>query len=214
VPYGRDPVSQPDCGGKGVRAMTETCDFLLSGVGGQGTLLASNILAEVGLRAGYDVKKSEVHGMAQRGGSVSSHVRWGKSVHSPLIAIGEADMLVALERVEAVRYLEFLRSGGIALINDHVIIPVTVTTGDALYPSGEDILRTVRQVTPYTTMIPAVPIAKELGNVRAHNVVVLGVVSQHLDVSVSIWKQVVGERVPPRYVDLNLEAFSRGRNYV
>jgi indolepyruvate ferredoxin oxidoreductase beta subunit len=194
--------------------MNTTLNFLLTGVGGQGTLLASNILAEVGLRAGYDVKKSEVHGMAQRGGSVSSHVRWGQQVHSPLIERGQADVLLALERLEALRYLEFLRPGGKVLINDHVIVPVTVTTGNAVYPSKEQIVNSLRLVTPDITFVPGVTIAKELGNARANNVVMLGMLSGWLDVDMSIWQQTIAERVPPRYKEINLQALERGRKYI
>ena len=190
----------------------KSCDFLLAGVGGQGTLLASNILAEVGLHAGFDVKKSEVHGMAQRGGSVSSHVRWGEQVRSPLIASGNADMLVAFERCEALRYLEYLRPGGKAIVSDHVIVPLTVTTGNATYPSREQILDTLHQVTADTKLVPGVAAAEELGNARVHNVVLLGVVSQFLPVSLGVWQRVIEERVPSRYIELNQEAFARGRS--
>lgn len=191
--------------------MSQSINLLLAGVGGQGALLASNIVAEVGMRAGRDVKKSEVHGMAQRGGSVSSHVRWGDHVYSPLIAEGEADILVALERVEALRYLHMLRRGGCAIVNDHVIVPVTVTTGTATYPAKEEILDALRQVAGEVILVPGVSIAEELGNARAHNVVVLGALSQRLDADEQVWQQVIRERVPARYVDLNLEAFARGR---
>jgi indolepyruvate ferredoxin oxidoreductase beta subunit len=184
---------------------------MLVGVGGQGTLLASNILAEVGLRAGYDVKKSEVHGMAQRGGSVSSHVRWGRRVHSPLISVRQADILVAFEQIEALRYLEYLRPGGKMLVNDHIIVPVTVTTGNALYPAREKILDVLHQATPDVTFVPGVPIARELGNARANNVVVLGVLSGWLDIDILLWEAVIAERVPAKYKELNLEAFTRGR---
>ena len=190
----------------------KSCDFLLAGVGGQGTLLASNILAEVGLHAGFDVKKSEVHGMAQRGGSVSSHVRWGEQVRSPLIASGNADMLVAFERCEALRYLEYLRPGGKAIVSDHVIVPLTVTTGNATYPSWKQILDTLHQVTADTKLVPGVAAAEELGNARVHNVVLLGVVSQFLPVSLEVWQRVIEERVPSRYIELNQEAFARGRS--
>jgi indolepyruvate ferredoxin oxidoreductase beta subunit len=191
--------------------MKESRDFLLAGVGGQGTLLASNILAEVGLRAGYDVKKSEVHGMAQRGGSVSSHVRWGREVHSPLIGAGQADTLVAFERIEALRYLEYLRPEGKVLVSDHAIVPVTVTTGSAIYPTQQEILDTLHQVTSDVTFVPGVSIAEELGNARAHNIVILGALSSRLEIEAAIWQEVIAERVPPRHRELNLRAFLRGR---
>ncbi len=189
-------------------------NFMLVGVGGQGTLLASSILAEVGLRAGYDVKKSEVHGMAQRGGAVSSSVRWGDRVYSPLIAPGEVDVLIAFERVEALRHVDSLRPGGLLLVNDHAIVPVTVTSGDATYPSREEIIAALQQVTTDITFVPGVNIAAQLGNARANNVVLLGVLSRRLDVAREIWEQVIAARVPPKYKDLNLEAFARGRDLV
>lgn len=190
--------------------MTQAQNLLVVGVGGQGTLLASNILAEVGRRAGYDVKKSEVHGMAQRGGSVSSHIRWAESVSSPLIPLGKADILVSLERVEALRYLEYLGPSSRVILNDHVIVPVTVTTGSASYPNRESILGTIQQVTTHVLVIPGVSIAKDLGNARASNVVLLGCLACYLSVDRSVWQEVIADMVPARYRDLNLEAFARG----
>ncbi len=186
-------------------------NFLLVGVGGQGTLLASNILAEVGLRAGYDVKKSEVHGMAQRGGSVSSHVRWGECVRSPLIGAGEVDILVAFERIEALRHLEALRPQAQVLVNDHAIIPMTVTAGDAVYPDQTQVRAALQQATPNAHLVPGVAMAEKLGNARANNVLILGVLAQWLDVDVKIWQDVISERVPPKYKALNLKAFAHGR---
>lgn len=189
-------------------------NLLLAGVGGQGTLLASNILAEVGLRAGYDVKKSEVHGMAQRGGAVSSHVRWGRHVLSPLIGVGEVDILVAFEQLEALRYIEMLRPHGQVLLNDHVIVPVTVTSGHERYPSHTEIVETLRQVTSEVSIIPGVAIAEQLGNPRVNNVVMLGALSAWTDVDVALWEQVIRDRVPARYEHLNIEAFTQGRRFV
>ena len=188
-------------------------NFLLVGVGGQGTLLASDIVADVGLRAGYDVKKSEVHGMAQRGGAVSSHVRWGEDVASPLIGEGEVDILVAFERVEALRHIDALRPGGQVLVNDYAIVPMTVTAGEATYPATEEILAALRQATPDITVVPAVRMAQELGNARVNNVVLLGALSRCLDVAAALWEEAIAERVPPRYKDLNLQAFARGRDW-
>ena len=112
----------------------DTINFILAGVGGQGTILASDLLAAVGMEAGFDVKQAEVHGMAQRGGSVSSHVRWGPVVYSPLIPVGGADILVGFEQVEAVRYAHFLRTGGVMLVNQQAIAPITVSAGSSIYP--------------------------------------------------------------------------------
>lgn len=189
-------------------------DLLVVGVGGQGTILASDVLAQVGLRAGYEVKKSEVHGMAQRGGSVSSHIRWGPRVYSPLIGRGQANIMVALERLEALRYLELMRPDGRVLINDYAIVPVTVTTGSAVYPTRETILDTLQQHKLEVTFVPAVAVAEELGNARANNVVILGALSRWFDVKEAIWQETIAERVPARYRELNLEAFARGRKLI
>ncbi len=186
-------------------------NFLLVGVGGQGTILASNVLADVGLEAGYDVKKAEVHGMAQRGGSVTSHVRWGRSVRSPIIGAGEADVLLAFEKLEAVRYAENLRRGGLALVSDHAIPPVSVSSGNDVYPSDEKVRSVLQAVTDEVHFVPAVAVAQALGNARVHNVVLLGALSQRLEVPVDLWERVIAAWVPERHRDLNLRAFRRGR---
>jgi len=190
----------------------KTVNFLVTGVGGQGALLASNILADVGVRAGYDVKKSEVHGMAQRGGSVTSTVRWGNKVYSPLIGQGEADYLLALEKLEALRYAGMLRPGGTAIVGDLGIPPLTVSSGDDVYPDDEQVRRVLSQVTDDYHLIPSVRLAEELGNARAHNVVLLGALSTFIDdVPLDVWLQSVRERVPKRFVELNEQAFQAGR---
>jgi indolepyruvate ferredoxin oxidoreductase beta subunit len=186
-------------------------DFLLTGVGGQGTLLASNVLAEVGLRAGYEVKKSEVHGMAQRGGSVVSHVRWGEVVHSPLIGQGEVDYFVAFEKLEALRHIDFLKPGGTAIVNDHRITPISVSSGGDEYPDNERLAQVLKAVTEDVHFVPGVALAGELGNARASNVVLLGALSTFLQVSPDIWLEVIVELVPERYRELNRQAFNGGR---
>jgi indolepyruvate ferredoxin oxidoreductase beta subunit len=195
--------------------MTESCNFLLAGVGGQGTLLASNVLAEVALAAGFDAKKSEVHGMAQRGGSVNTHVRWNsKRVHSPLIGLGEADFLLAFEWAEALRYAEYLKPGGAAIVNQHTIEPITVTSGGAHYPTEENLLQVFGVITDRLLVVPGMAIAQDLGNVRAANVVLLGALSTLLDVPEKIWLQVIESRVPPKYLALNRKAFQVGMQAV
>ncbi|MDH7486305.1 MAG: indolepyruvate oxidoreductase subunit beta [Anaerolineae bacterium] len=189
-------------------------NFLLAGVGGQGTILASDVLAQVGVRVGYEAKKAEVHGMAQRGGSVVSHVRWGEKVYSPLTAKGEVDILVAFEKLEALRTVEFLRPGGTVLVNDQAIIPITVTSGGAEYPDDERIRAVLAQVTDDVRWVDGIAIAGELGNARVANVVLLGALSALLDVPESIWLEVIEQRVPARTVDLNRQAFHRGRQAV
>ncbi len=195
--------------------MGQRYNFLLAGVGGQGTILASNVLAEVGLAAGYDVKKSEVHGMAQRGGSVNTHVRWdAEKVYSPLVGRGEADILLVFERAEALRYADFLRPGGVAIVNDHTIEPITVTSGGAHYPTDEELRAVLSSLTERFYLIPGTAVAQELGNARAANVVLLGAFSTFVDVPPETWLQVIEGRVPPKYVELNRQAFLRGRETV
>ncbi len=195
--------------------MSTSYSFLLVGVGGQGTILASNVLAGVALASGFDVKKSEVHGMAQRGGSVNTHVRWdSKQVYSPLIGLGEADLLLAFEEAEALRYAGYLKADGAAIINQHTIKPITVTSGGAHYPTEEELRATFARLTGHLHLVPGTAIARELGNVRAANVVLLGALSTFLEVPVDTWLQAIEARVPPRYVELNRQAFLKGRSEV
>jgi len=196
---------------EGVYAMTKV-DFLLAGVGGQGTILAGDILMTVGLQAGYDVKKSEVHGMAQRGGSVTSHVRWGNKVYSPLIGQGEADFFLAFEKLEALRHVEILRPGGILLVNDYAIAPLSVSSGGDKYPDDEHIKAILSAVTANYYLVPGITLAQKLGNVRVNNVVMLGALSYFLpDVQLTVWLETVRARVPSRFVKLNQQAFLTGR---
>jgi indolepyruvate ferredoxin oxidoreductase beta subunit len=195
--------------------MTKSASFLLAGVGGQGTILASDILAEVALAAGFDVKKSEVHGMAQRGGSVNTHVRWdAERVYSPLIGLGEADFLLVFEEAEALRYAEYLKPGGVAVVNQQSILPITVTSGGAHYPTEEELTAVYRHLTSRLYLVPGAAIAQELGNARTANVVLLGALSTFLDVPLETWLAVVEARVPVRYVELNRRAFLRGRQAI
>ena len=187
-------------------------NFLLVGVGGQGTLLASNVVAHVGVRAGFDVKKAEVHGMAQRGGSVSSHTRWGDKISSPLIGRGEVDYLVAFERLEALRYVDMLRPGGTALVGAMRIPPLSVSSGSDVYPTDERVRRIVSEVTDGLFLVPSIRLAEQAGNVRAHNVVVLGALSTFIDeVDPAVWLQVIAEWVPNRFIEVNRQAFDAGR---
>ncbi len=189
----------------------QNVNFLLAGVGGQGTILASNILSEVGLRAGYDVKKAEIHGMAQRGGSVNSQVRWGEKVYSPISGLGEVDILVAFEKLEAARYADYLKRGGKLLANRYEITPVSVTSGDAVYPADEQIQSILEQVTADVTFISGVKIAEGLGNAKVQNVVVLGALSTFLNVDEAVWLEAIESLVPPRFLELNKKAFYAGR---
>ncbi len=190
-------------------------DFVLVGVGGQGTILASDVLAAVGQEMGYDVKKSEVHGMAQRGGSVVSFVRWAERVYSPLIARGEADYLLAFEKLEVLRYAELLRPEGTALVNDYAIMPLSVSSGNDEYPADERILSVLRSVTPRAYLLPAAAEAEQLGNARVNNVVLIGALSVFMaEVATPFWIEAIRERVPARFADLNERAFVTGQDLV
>ncbi len=188
--------------------------FLLAGVGGQGTILASNVLAELGIALGYDAKKAEVHGMSQRGGSVVSHVSWGEQVFSPVIPDGEADILVAFEKLEAARFVGGIRHDGMVLINDHNIAPVTVSSGTGKYPTDEEIQSVFSPVTKNVFWVKGVAVADSLGNAKAANVVLLGALSKILDLEVEPWLKVIEARVPPKFVELNRKAFQAGRDAV
>lgn len=184
--------------------------FLLVGVGGQGTILASDIIAEVGLALGYDVKKAEIHGMSQRGGSVVTNLRWGDQVFSPIVPKSNADILVAFEKLEAARFADYLRKDGLALINNYAIPPVTVNSGSVAYPVDEEIAAVVRQITPHVYWVEGMGIAENLGNARMANVVMIGALSRLLDLPIETVLASIASRVPAKYVDLNRQAFLSG----
>lgn len=187
-------------------------NFVLAGVGGQGTLLASSILADVALAAGLDVKKSEVHGMAQRGGSVISHVRWhSTAVFSPIVGIGEADILLAFEKLEALRFAHYLRPGGTAVVNDMSLVPVTVSAVGAIYPGDEHLGPAFAALPATLITVPGERLAQEAGNVKAANVVLLGALSVLLPLAEETWWACLEQRVPKKFLQLNRQAFSAGR---
>ena len=194
--------------------MKQDINFLFVGVGGQGILTASDIAAEVGLEAGYDAKKSEVHGFSQRGGVVESHVRWGEAVAAPLAEKGTVDYLIATELLEAARWIDWLRPGGTVIVNNQHILPMSVTVGDAVYPPDEDILAALYARTEDVTVAEGLSTAERLGNSRLANTVLLGTLSTRLDVLPDTWLAVIGRRVPAKYVELNREAFWEGRRAV
>lgn len=185
-------------------------NILLTGVGGQGILAASQILAETALGSGYDVKKAEVHGMAQRGGSVVSHVRFGKEVFSPLISKGEADFIVSFEPLEALRYLDYLRPGGIVILNNRRILPQSVRVGDAEYP--DDIVERCRSVAAQVIVVEAEEIAESLGDRRVTNVLLLGILSKFVDLPTTCWVDAIRKRLPEKSLSANRKAFDRGRS--
>jgi len=189
--------------------LTNVLNISLVGVGGQGILLASDILCHVALLTGKDVKKSEIHGMAQRGGSVISQVRIGEKVYSPLIAVGQTDILLSFEKLEALRFAHFLAPNGIAMVNNQEIRPVTVSSGQSQWP--EDIDDRLRNTFQRLELIPALDIARALGNVRIVNVVMIGALSNHMDVEDTIWRESIRALVKPQYIDFNLKAFDAGK---
>lgn len=198
--------------------MTKTINFLLAGVGGQGTILASDVLVNIGLAAGFQAKQAEVHGMSQRGGSVTSFVRWGNVVYSPLVGAGEVDVYLAFEKAEALRNLGQLRRGALVVVNLQAIEPVTVTSGGQPYPDDDRLRSAIAQVTDKAVYIDGERIAAELGNARAANVVLLGALSALVEreslapgLTADAWLAVITERVPPKYVELNRRAFETGR---
>jgi indolepyruvate ferredoxin oxidoreductase beta subunit len=185
-------------------------NVLIVGVGGQGIILASDVLGSVAARHGYDVKKNEIHGMAQRGGSVSSHVRFGKIVSSPIIKMGDADVLLSFEQIETLRYFPFLSENGQVIVNNQKILPPAVFTGQQEYPP--DVLEQIRQKAPNTIIVDGPSVAKNIGNPRVLNVIFLGVLSKFLDIPLEIYEQTLRETLKPKLVDINIRAFNEGRS--
>jgi indolepyruvate ferredoxin oxidoreductase, beta subunit len=184
-------------------------NVLIVGVGGQGIILASDVLGRAAARCGYDVKKNEIHGMAQRGGSVSSHIRFGKIVSSPIIKVGEADVLLSFEQIETVRYFPFLAQGGKVIMNDQKILPPAVFTGKQEYPP--DVIEKVKAKVPDAVIVDGLDVATKLGNPRVANVIFLGVMSEFLDIPADAYEEVLRESLKPKLVDINLKAFHEGR---
>jgi indolepyruvate ferredoxin oxidoreductase beta subunit len=184
-------------------------NVLIVGVGGQGIILASDVLGRVAARHGYDVKKNEIHGMAQRGGSVSSHVRFGKTVNSPIIRMGEADVLLSFEQIETLRYFPFLSEKGQVVVNDQKILPPAVFTGQQEYPN--DVLEKIKQKAPNTIIVDGPEIAKKIGNPKVLNVIFLGVLSKFLDIPAEVYEQTLRESLKPKLVEINIRAFNEGR---
>lgn len=184
-------------------------NILLVGVGGQGILLASEVLSEAFMQAGYDVKKSEIHGMSQRGGSVVSHVRYGREVHSPIVPDGEGDILFGFEIMETYRSLPLLKKGGTVVANDLRIQPPSVLLGQETYP--DDLPVRIAALFPDFLLVDGQKLAAEAGNVRAANTVLLGAVSKRLDIAEECWLKALEKMVPPKALQVNLTAFQLGR---
>jgi indolepyruvate ferredoxin oxidoreductase beta subunit len=189
-----------------------TTNILVAGVGGQGVILASDIMSEVFMEAGYDVKKSEVHGMAMRGGIVTSHFRFGKKVYSPLIKEGEVDILFAFEQLEGLRWINHLKANGKILMNDHTINPPAVNLGEMEYPKA--IPEKIKSKFKDFYLVKGTELALQLGDARAANVVLLGAISKFFEVNEDIWLKTILSYLPPKVHELNRKAFSEGRNQI
>jgi indolepyruvate ferredoxin oxidoreductase beta subunit len=186
----------------------EPNNIIICGVGGQGIILASDVLCQAAFLSGYDVKKSEVHGMAQRGGSVITHVRFGEAVHSPLIEQGTCHFMLAFEKLEALRYTDYLRKDGHIIVDDREIPPMSVLIGNNKYPV--DIEKKSRNFG-VVHLIEATNIAFELGNLRVVNIILLGVLSNFLKLKEKCWQDAIRQNVKERFIELNINAFDRGR---
>lgn len=187
-----------------------TTNIMIVGVGGQGTLLASRILGNVAIKCGYDVKVSEVHGMSQRGGSVVTYVKYGKEVNSPIIDLGEADLVLAFEKLEAIRALPFLKIGGKIILNDRETLPMPVITGACEYPEG--IVEELKEKASVVSL-DALKLSLEAGSPKAVNVVLIGVLAKSMQIEKQTWLEVIKETVPAKFLELNLKAFELGYNF-
>lgn len=185
----------------------ETKNIMIVGVGGQGTLLTSRILGGIIMDAGYDVKLSEVHGMAQRGGSVVTFVRYGDKVAEPIVEEGQVDVLIAFERLEALRYAHYLKEDGVVIVNDWRIDPITVVTGVAEYP--ENIIENLSKNHKVYSM-NAMDEAIKLGNSRTFNVIILGLAAKYMDFDKEAWLSIIEKTVPPKTIEMNKQAFLLG----
>lgn len=185
-------------------------NVLIVGVGGQGIILASDVLGRVAAAHGYDVKKNEIHGMAQRGGSVSSHIRFGKTVSSPIIKLGEADVLLSFEQIETIRYFPFLSEKGKVILNDQKILPPAVFTGKQEYPP--DVIQKIKEKVPDAVIVDGISVAQKMGNPKVLNVIFLGILSKYLDIPAEVYEKVLKKSLKPKLVDINLKAFHEGRS--
>ena len=188
----------------------KTVNILLSGVGGQGILFASNLICDVMLSKGYDVKKNEIHGMSQRGGSVTSHIRYGKKIYSPVIPKGEADFLVGFELLEGYRYLYMLKNSGLFIYNDYSIVPGSMLLGKkSLYP--DDLYERIEKSPLRKKAVSAEDLAKKIGNIQVANVILMGVLAGHIkDSAPDDWYKAIEKRAKAKYRNINREAFTKG----
>ncbi|MBN2287001.1 MAG: indolepyruvate oxidoreductase subunit beta [Tissierellales bacterium] len=191
--------------------MSDTKNILLVGVGGQGTILTSKIISTAFLNAGKDVKMAEIHGMSQRGGSVTTQIRIGSKIYSPVIEKGTADVIVAFEKSEALRWVDYLKKDGILIVNDYTIEPFTVSLGISTYPT--DVIDEYKQKFSHLHIFNAFEQAEKLGNAKAMNIVLLGSLVKYLNFEDIDWIQVIKDTVPAKHVKLNQDAFEAGYNY-
>lgn len=194
--------------------MPNKIDILLAGVGGQGVVLASDVLGEVALAGGYDVKKTDTLGMAQRGGSVVAHVRLGAQVASPQIPKAGADLLVAFEKSEALRYVDYLSPSATILVNNQAILPPAVTAGEAQYPTDDEIMRTLTQYTRDIYALEGPQMVSELGNPKVLNILLLGALSIFLPFDPEAWPAALKQHLPENLLEANLAAFQAGRKEI
>ncbi len=188
--------------------MSETTNIIITGVGGQGILLASEIISQSAMQAGFDVKRSEIHGMAQRGGSVNSHIRFGEKIYSPLVMKGECDLLLSFEELESLRMADFVKKDGTVIVNTQRINPSTVASGATTYP--DDIEETLKRYFPTAVFVDALDLAKQAGNIRTANIALLGSASKKLNIPIEIWEEAIAKRVPEKAIEANLKAFHLG----
>lgn len=186
-------------------------NFLIVGVGGQGTILASDVISEAGMLYGYDVKKTDVLGLAIRGGSVNSHIRWSSRVNAPMIMKGQVDYLLAFEPLEALRQIEYLHEKSIAIFNEYKIPPVMVSIGLSECPKDETIKEVLLNSTSWVYSIDATAHSVKLGNVKTMNVLLLGALTVFLDIEIDIWEKSIEKFIPKKVKDINLQAFYTGR---
>ncbi|HNT75925.1 MAG TPA: indolepyruvate oxidoreductase subunit beta [Anaerolineae bacterium] len=191
--------------------MIDKLNLLFVGVGGQGVLTASDIAAQVGLDLGLDAKKSEVHGFAQRGGVVESHVRWAARVGSPTCEQGTVDVLIAFELLEAARWVDWLKPGGTVIVNRQQIIPMSVSVGNATYPDEAALLDALRASVGKVIVVDALSLAEQAGNPRTANTILLAALSTLLDTDPAVWEKAILNRVPAKYADVNKAAFRLGQ---
>jgi indolepyruvate ferredoxin oxidoreductase beta subunit len=189
-------------------------DILVTGVGGQGVVLASDIIGETALAAGFDVKKTDTLGMAQRGGSVVSHIRLGERVWSPLIKEGDCDLLLSFEKLEAARWSHYLAPGAVAIVNSYEQPPLSVSLGQENYPSDEEITADLKRRSDRIYFIDANKKARELGNVRTLNILMLGCFSAFAPINIAVWKDNISRHLPESIREINLAAFELGRKEI